>query len=265
MQRITDTDTLELARRLEESVSLASAPGGDAVRCGPFRAFFDPHTAHNELNYAMPVAPLGSPGEIDTAIADLRRLFRERGRRLRVEFVAELWPQLPAALERAGLTLENDEPLMACTPASFAPQAALGVEVRALGPEDGDADLAAYLHIRDETNTRPAPEEIARLREQIGQGNGWFALATLGGEPAGTGRGLVADGGLGELVAIVTRRDLRRRGVAGTVVSFLVRRHFAAGGTLAWLSAANGGAQSVYARVGFRSIGSLLNYEEGHA
>jgi GNAT superfamily N-acetyltransferase len=262
MRHLTDTDTIELARRLEQSVSLASAPGCDTVISGPFRAFFDPHTAHNELNYAMPVAPLGSADELAAAISSLRQLFSERGRRLRVEFVEELWPELPAALERAGLALENREPLMACVPATFAPIAAPGVVVRALGPDDSDADLASYIQIRDETDAQPTPEQVARLREQIARRHSWFALASFDSQPAGTGRCLVADGGLGELVAIVTRRELRRRGIAGTVVSFLLRRHFDAGGTLAWLSAANSGAESVYARLGCRGIGSLLNYEE---
>jgi hypothetical protein len=262
MRHITETDTIELARRLEQSVSLASAPGCDTIACGPFRAFFDPHTAYNELNYAMPIAPLGDGDELAAAISDLRLLFHQRGRRLRVEFVEELWPELSAALERVGLALENCEPLMACTPAAFAPIAAPSVLVHALGPDDPDADLASYLQIRDETEAQPAAEQVARLREQIAQGHGWFALASFDGRAAGTGRCLVADGGLGELVAIVTRHELRRRGIAGTVVSFLVQHHFDASGTLAWLSAANGGAESVYARVGFRSIGSLLNYEE---
>jgi ribosomal protein S18 acetylase RimI-like enzyme len=255
-------DTRELARRLEQSVSLAAAPGFEAVRSGPFRAFFDPDTAFHQLNYAMPVAPLGSAEELAGALAGLRQLFHGRGRRLRVEFVGQLWPELPAALARAGLELENDEPLMACTPQSFAPVEALGVAVRSLHPDDPDVELASYIRIRDESDAQPEPHVVARLREQLARGNAVFALANLSGEPAGTGRCISGDGGLGELVAIVTRCDLRRRGVAGTVVSFLLRRHFDRGGTLAWLSAANDGAASVYGRLGFRSIGSLLNYEE---
>ncbi len=263
MHELADRGTLELARRLEQSVSLSPAPGGcDTLRSGPFRAFFDPHSAFHELNYAMPVARPGSPDELAVAIVDLRRLFAERGRQLRVEFVEALWPELPPALARAGLVLENREPLMACTPATFSPVAAAGVAVRALSPDDPDMDLATYIQIRDESEERPTPERIARLRARIALEHETLALASFDGEPAGTGRCLFAEGGLGELVAIVTTRVLRRRGIAGTVVSFLVQRHFAAGGTLAWLSAANGGAESVYARVGFRGIGSLLNYEE---
>jgi ribosomal protein S18 acetylase RimI-like enzyme len=184
-------------------------------------------------------------------------------------------------LERAGLVLVGREPLMACAPADFKPAAAAGVAVRALHTHDPDADLAAYLAIRDEDDEgleqpgqTPRDEEIVRLRQSIAAGVGWFALATLDGEPAGTGHcqtsanasgeasGNGSADGLGELTAIVTLRALRRRGVAATVTSFLVRQHFAAGGMLAWLSAANDGARSVYARVGFRALGSLLNYEE---
>ena len=49
------------------------------------------------------------------------------------------------------------------------------------------------------------------------------------------------------------------------MVSFLIRELIDTGRTIAWLNAANDQARSVYARLGFRSIGRLLNYEEGHA
>ena len=48
------------------------------------------------------------------------------------------------------------------------------------------------------------------------------------------------------------------------MVSFLIRELIDTGRTIAWLNAANDQARSVYARLGFRSIGRLLNYEEGH-
>jgi predicted GNAT family acetyltransferase len=45
-------------------------------------------------------------------------------------------------------------------------------------------------------------------------------------------------------------------------VTVLLRGLFASGRDIGWLNAANEQARSVYARLGFRSIGSLLNYEE---
>jgi predicted GNAT family acetyltransferase len=275
MQPIRHSDTtpdagaLELARRLEQSVSLGPAPWADTVSAGCFRAFFSPHSPYAELNYAMPVALPAQSGDLAAAVEDLRHLFAARRRTLRVEFVEELWTGLADVLERAGLTLAAREPLMACAPAEFQPAAAPGVAVRALVAGDPDAALAAFIAIRDEEELeergrmgQPQREEIAQLRQAIGTSGGWFALGRLDGEPAGTGRCQASGDGLGELTAIVTVRALRRRGVAATVTSYLVRQHFANGGTLAWLSAANVEARAVYVRVGFREIGSLLNYEE---
>jgi ribosomal protein S18 acetylase RimI-like enzyme len=260
------TADMALAQRLEQSVSLGPAPWAETVNSGPFRAYFARHTRYPELNYAMPVASLGSAAELGVSLRELRGLFAERGCRLRLEFVGELWPELAAALDGAGLTLEGDEPLMACAPDGFQPITAPGVSIRPLAADPSDADLAAFLTIRDSEwgpgGPPPSAEAVAQLRAMIGGGAGTFALATLDGEPAGTGRCQSSDGELGEITAIVTRPALRRRGVAATVTTFLVREHFAAGGALAWLSAANPAAQSVYTRLGFRAIGSLLNYEE---
>jgi ribosomal protein S18 acetylase RimI-like enzyme len=260
-----DASTLDLLRRLEQSVSLGPADEAAAVASEPFRAVFAPHTADTQHNYAMPVAPLGDAGALAGSIERLRQLFAERDRTPRVEFMEELWPELAPALERAGFVLENREPLMTCVRADFAPAAAPEVAVRALDAADPDAELAAYLAILDEEEGRaghtPTAEEIARLRERLLMGGGWCVLARLGGQPAGTGRCQVYDSGPGEVSAIVTRPPLRRRGVAAAVTSFLLDRYFAAGGELAWLSAASPTAQAVYARLGFRAIGSLLNYE----
>jgi ribosomal protein S18 acetylase RimI-like enzyme len=256
-----DDSALALARRLERSVSLGPAPEScRVVNAGPFRAFFAPHSAEPELNYAMPTTALGAAGDAATFVASLRRVFADQGRTLRFEFFQGLWPALPEILERSGLRLVAAEPLMYCTPADLIVIAAPGVTVRLLSPEDPDIDLATYLSIRDEDPSPPAPAELAWLREALRAGRGHFALATLDGTPAGTGRCLPLGDGLGEITAIVTLAALRRRGVAATLTSFLVKDHFDAEGTLAWLNAADDRAQAVYHHVGFRDLDTLLNY-----
>jgi ribosomal protein S18 acetylase RimI-like enzyme len=87
------------------------------------------------------------------------------------------------------------------------------------------------------------------------------ALASVDGRPAAAGRCIFQDGELGEITSIATLPEFRRRGVGATLVSFLIRQLIDAGGSIAWLNAANEQAVSVYARLGFRSTGSLLNYE----
>jgi ribosomal protein S18 acetylase RimI-like enzyme len=263
MQSIeTSTETTELLRTIEQSVSLGAAPWAETLMSGPFRMFLEPTISYNELNYAMPVAPLGTGEELLAAVRDLRAVFAERGRRMRLEFTEELWPDLASALEGEGLRAEGREPVMACTRDEFQPVAVPGISLRALGPDDPDADLAAYITIRDEEERVPGADEVGRLRGAIARSKGWFLLASIEGQSAGTGRLLVSPDGLGEITAIVTRADQRRRGVAATVVSSLVRRCFAEEGKLAWLTAANPPAQSVYTRLGFRMLGTLASYEE---
>lgn len=258
---------IELARRLEQSVSLAPMQSHEAETaiCGPFRAFFVPYTDNPQLNYAMPVASLPAAREFDVAVERLRAIFARRGRALRLEFVEELWPGLAMELERTGLHLEAREPLMACPANEFISSRVSDVDVRALLAEDADVDLAAFLNIRDELPADALRSRsgmaIEQLREVLRLSAGRCAMATIAGQAVGTGRCLFQAAGLGEITAIVTVPQMRRRGVAAAVVSFLLKEFFADGGDIAWLNAANAQAQSVYARLGFRSIGSLLNYE----
>jgi len=260
-----DSVAIDLARRLEQSASLAPTPEADTVSSGPFRCFFSPYTDDDQLNYAMPVARLGSPEELAAAIQAARAVFTERQRTPRFEFVEALWSGLAESLERAGLRLEGREPLMACAPDEFRPSFASDVEVHALTAADSDEDLATFLRIRDEApagaEASITSEQIARLRESVRTEYGWFVLATIGRQIAGAGYCQYDGGDLGEIVGIVTVPELRRRGVAASVVSFLLSKLFQNDGSLAWLSAANEQARSVYARLGFRAIGSLLNYE----
>ena len=256
---------LAFLRQLEQSVSLALASESEAVLSGPFRAFFSPFTADPELNYAMPIAQPEGPDGFPAALAAARQVFAARQRRLRLEFTEELWPSLVQAAEQEGLDLVGREPLMICRPAEFRPAPPSGVSVALLTPHASDDALLAFLEIRSAEGEDPEPVGLAsllRLREALQADNDWYALATLDGQLVGTGRCQVSAVGWGEISAIVTRPDSRRRGVARAVTSALVQRYLDAGGTLAWLSAANPTAQRVYMRLGFSIVGSLLNYEE---
>ena len=259
---------IELARRLEQSVSLAPAPSGtgsEAVDCGSFRAWFTSLTDNPQLNYAMPVEPT-APADFDAAVDGLRGLFASRQRKMRVEFVEALWPGLADALQRSGLTLQAREPLMACMKREFVPFDAPGVAVRALAPDAPRSDLATYLHIADQRpadGSRPVSDNaVAVLRETLVAGDETCVIATIDGRSAAVGRCIAQRDGLGEITSIVTVPTFRRRGAAATVVTVLLRGLFASGRDIGWLNAANEQARSVYARLGFSSIGSLLNYEE---
>ena len=70
----------------------------------------------------------------------------------------------------------------------------------------------------------------------------------------------IETGTAAEVVGVVTRNDRRRRGVAATVTSELVRRHFDGGGDFVFLDAANDQAGKVYEHLGFTRFGSKALY-----
>ena len=253
----------DLSRRCDEHARRDAERSRETVDVGPFRALLDRTTDLIWLNYAVPVAPLGQDESVAAALDELRRVFSARGRALRFEFNALPWPDLPRALERAGLRLHAEHPLMVCTPESFSPIASHGVGVGMLDDRSLEADLRAYLTILGlafgDSPALVTDADIAELRGKLAGGLHLRALATLDGAPAGAATLSPIDD-IAELAGVATHPDARRRGVAATVSSFLTREHFDRGGRVAWLSAADAIAQAVYRKVGFQLIDTRLNY-----
>ena len=124
-----------------------------------------------------------------------------------------------------------------------------------------EADLLAFHAVRDAgfDERRPAgPGEIAQMRRQLDHGT-LFALGRLDGVAAGTAVLTPLDR-VGEITGVSTLPAFRRRGVAATVTSRLVDYFFVAGGTLAWLDAADIAARALYSGLGFRVVANWLSY-----
>jgi len=194
----------------------------------PFRAIPGRAGELVGFNYALPIDPLDE--RLPAAIEAMRARYRALHEPLRIEFNEETWPVLGAALERAGLVRASRNPLMACEPEEFRAFSASSVQVRFL-----DVD----------------PRFPSTLR----------AVCELDGQVAGRASIGTVDG-VAELYGVVTDPPFRRRGVAATICSALVQRLFRDGGTLVFLDAENPGAEALYARLGFRSVGARLTYAE---
>ncbi len=252
-------------RRIEQINTKVAAQFSDVIAVGPFQAQIDPSCDMTWLNYAVPVAELGKKAEVAEVVVELREVFTERDRTLRFEFTESLWPTLPEVLEEAGLRLEVRHPMMLCKLATFQPHQASAVQVKQLTAADDTKTLAAFLAVRNQgfnqdfADEPPTDTEIAELREQIQTGKTCCALASLDGIPAGVGVTMPMSG-ICELVGVATIPALRRRGVAATLCSFLVKDHFQRGGDLVWLSAGDAIAQATYERLGFHLVDSRLNY-----
>jgi ribosomal protein S18 acetylase RimI-like enzyme len=249
----------------EQNANAVSAQSRTMIDCGPFRALLDPSTDMIWLNYAVPIGAIDDTQAATAALAELRRAFAQHQRRPRFEFNALPWPALPSLLKSAGFQIQERHPLMVCTPHSFRRFAAPGVAVHWLSSDEPAATLAVAMAIQSESFGGPAElppaEEVDRFRKELRAGALCYALATLDGLPAGAGSSAPIDG-VAEITGVATSPALRRRGVAASLSSFLADQLFAAGGTLAWLSAGDAAAQAVYQRVGFAVADTRLNYIE---
>ena len=254
-----------LLRRIEATNTQVTAKQREVIIVGSFQAMINPTTDLTWLNYAVPIAPLGTSAEVAQALVELRHVFRERDRILRFEFTESLWPTLPTALEDAGLRTEARHPMMLCTPTDFQPYQASAVQVQLLTPDAHPDILFACVTIPKQCfslhNTAQAPttQEINELKEQIYKGMMQGALAYINGIPAGVGFTLPMLG-ISELVGVATLPAQRRRGVAKTLCSTLIKDHFQTGGELVWLAAGDAIAQAIYEHIGFYLVDARLNY-----
>jgi GNAT superfamily N-acetyltransferase len=194
-------------------------------------------------------------GDVTAPDADVRAaraFYSERG--------AEWGVRVPAGVAwahgRHVLTLR----LMALEPAAFRPAPeSPGVAVREATAADLDAVLAV-----DATAFEADPaDERAWLEPHVSAAAVTTALATLDGEPAGTGYTISTDGRAGPalyLAGVAVLPAARRRGVAAALSSWLLARGLADGATLLHLHADTDAAARVYARLGFADTTGLDVY-----
>ncbi len=258
----------EISRTCDDHARRDAERSREVIDAGPFRALLSRSTDLIWLNYAVPVGLLGDAAQAQAGLAELRRAFAARERRLRFEFNAQAWPELAPLLEQSGLVLHAEQPIMVCEPHTLRPFEAAGTRAELLGEASGDELLAAFLGIqRRGFEDQPAPvtpTDVAALRDALAHSAHLQALVWIDGAPA-SAASLSPIGPVAELAGVATDPTMRRRGGAATASSFLVREHFQRGGQLAWLSAGDAAAQAVYQLIGFQLIDSRLNYIEPEA
>jgi GNAT superfamily N-acetyltransferase len=199
--------------------------------------------------------PQWNSGDVTAPDADLdaaRAFYAARGAAWGLRVPA----QLPWRHGRPLLTLR----LMAMAPEAFA-AAPLppGVAVRTAGPDDLEAVLAIDAPA---FGVDPA-EDRGWLAPRLGAQAVTTALATLDGEPAGTGLAVRSDGRAGPalyLTGVGVAEGARRRGIGAALSSWLIAGGIAAGARLVHLHAAGDAAARVYARLGFADAPPLDVY-----
>jgi GNAT superfamily N-acetyltransferase len=230
---------------------LRASIAGRAQRVGPFLITFEPDTATPGRNYAIP-----DDGATPSAaeIADLLARFAALSRTPRLEYVNPV-PAVDAALSAAGFTVENCYPLMTIAPGDpVEPANPAGLEV-VLATSEEQLRRAATVQNAAYGEDEATGHDVARLRGTVG-GGGAVALALLDGEPVGSGLFTVPSDGLTEVAAIGVDEQFRRRGIAAAVAYRLTRAALDAG-AVPYLQAEGDPEQRIYARIGYRTVGSL--------
>jgi len=236
---------------------------GDAetISMGPFRAVVTRVAKEKPVAWVTLVDPGVKDADGKRALTKLRSAFKTQDIDLEVEYDDHAFPHAAAWFADSGLTLVETNPLMACRPETFTAFAAPDVALTRLSQHGKPAELEAFQKLRwtdggdDDKDVQP----VERLRSDLAVATSVYLLAWLEWEPVGTGVSHVTRTAA-EVVGVVTRKDRRRRGVAATVTSELVRRHFEGGGDFVFLDAANDEAAKVYERLGFTRFGSKALY-----
>jgi predicted GNAT family acetyltransferase len=230
---------------------LRASIAGRAQRVGPFLITFEPDTATPGRNYAIP-----DDGAVPTAadIDDLLACFATLERTPRLEYVSPA-PAVDAALSAAGFTVESRYPLMTIAPGDVVePTMPDGLEV-VLATSDEQLWQAATVQNAAYAEGDATEHDVGRLDNMVRRG-GAVALALLGGEPVGSGLFTVPRDGLTEIAAVGVVERYRRRGIAGAVGYRLTRAALDAT-AVPYLQAEGEPEQRIYARIGYRTIGSL--------
>lgn len=254
-------DLRALMARIESNTARAAAAGRESVRVGPFVATFHPASELIWLNHVVPAAELSERSFTVEQFEELRRHYQQRGRRLRFEFLEDLWPELGPALEQWGMELQGRMPFMICARGALRMIVAPAIELCPVAAADTDATLAEFLRTGKRSfgddATQIDANEINELRRGLTESRYRCLAGRIDGQMAGVGTMVVLSD---ELVGVGTLPEYRRRGVAATISSALVADHFARGAELVWLSAGDAAAHDVYAKIGFADAGVQLNY-----
>jgi ribosomal protein S18 acetylase RimI-like enzyme len=244
----------DLARRVraahadlaEREGRLREPGGGGALRLPGIRLMSSglrvPQWNSADVTAVTEVGP-----EVDTVdIAAVRRWYAERGVPWGVRVPQGMvWPYGRKLLTKRAMALPTADLHEPAEPA--------GVLVRPAGP----ADLEAYARVDAAVFDEELGPTTDYARPMLGADGFRPVLATVGGEAAGVGYGVVSTGAGGRSVGIFgvgVLPEHRRRGIGAALTVHLVRWARDEGADLAWLNPDDDRAARLYARLGFREV-----------
>ena len=240
----------ELLQEIRDSLISGLAAARMPERIGGFLYLRSPDDTLKWMNQSIPVDQCST--------ADARRLldrYRQTDREPFLELFPALCPDGVAALEEVGLVNVHESPIMAMhrdewTRTEYADRARAGRDI-------GDIRAGSFAAMRAFGGTEPGDAE--KTWKSVREGR---LLYAVGFSPSG----IVASGQavgtreIREVAGIGTLPEFQRQGFAAAVIECLLDQHFGEGGTLAWLTPGDAGAESLYRKLGFKTIGVQAAY-----
>jgi ribosomal protein S18 acetylase RimI-like enzyme len=210
------------------------------------------------------------------AAADIRAV-RARQRELIIpesfEWIEQTAPEMAAAATEAGLEVRA-HPLMVLAGPAQIPRLPPGITVRVIAPEDPELDrvwavpAVAFSHPgtrvghagpaeRDKIAADHDGGTIAMLRERLRSGHSVLAAAFGPDGPLAAGSCQAVDS-VAEITGVGVLPSDRRRGLGGAVTALLAADAADRGVETIFLSASDAAVARIYARIGFRAIGTAM-------
>ncbi len=229
--------------------------------------------------YARPRRGLRPP----VTAADVRAV-RARQRELIIpesfEWIEEAAPEMAAAAAAAGLDVVPHPLLLLASPGPVPPLPP-GITVRIVAPEEQELDriwavpAVAFGHLGTAVGEAGAAERdkiaadhdagtIAMLRERLRSGHSVLAAAFGPDGPVAAGSYQAVDG-VAEITGVGVLPTHRRQGLGAAVTALLAADALERGVQTVFLSATDEVVARVYARIGFREIGTAMIAEPAHA
>ncbi|MBV9205548.1 MAG: GNAT family N-acetyltransferase [Actinobacteria bacterium] len=262
--------TYEVVERIDAFCDAVPRRRARADESGPLVLFVP--TGPGWPYYARPrrgPRPPVTPGDIRAVRARQRELVIPES----FEWIDEVAPEMAAAAAEAGLQVQP-HPLMVLSAPSQARALPPGVTVRVVPPEDTELDLiwavpaVAFGHPGTATGEAGLAERdkiaadydggtIAMLRERLRSEYSVLAAAFGPEGPVAAGSCQTV-GDVAEITGVGVLPSSRRQGLGAAVTALLARDALERGVITVFLSASDDAVARIYARIGFREVGTAM-------
>ncbi|SNS19746.1 FR47-like protein [Streptosporangium subroseum] len=272
--KLDDHPERALLDRLEQYYDAVPLSGARVERHGPLTLFV--REGEGWPFYARPAREWsGSVSATDVTLVRARQ--RELGIPESFEWVAETSPALRPAVEESGLVI-HEHPLMVLDEDAAIPERSElsgGPSVRIMGPDDPalpsalavphlafaepgtGVGVAGLAELATAAVTRAADGSVERAVSRMRAGLTAIAAAVEDGMALCAGQHQPV-GAVSEIVGVGTLPAARRRGLGLAVTAALVADARSRGVKTVFLSAGDDDVARMYARIGFRRIGTAL-------